>query len=65
MVRREDIEEIKRMCTLLFLELQDIRRRLDIESVGQRDAEAFDHSVSSYLKQFDARLRSLGQKASS
>lgn len=34
MVTDADIDEIKRMCVLLFLELQEIRRRLEIEPLG-------------------------------
>ena len=54
-----DINEIKRMCVLLFLELQEIRRRLDIESVGSRDDEKYQASLDGYLKQFDSKMRNL------
>lgn len=62
MVTDADIDEIKRMCVLLFLELQEIRRRLEIEPLGQRDSEAYQISVEGYLKQFEGKLRGLSQK---
>lgn len=62
MVTDADIDEIKRMCVLMFLELQEIRRRLEIEPVGQRDSDEYQHSVEGYLKRFESKLRGLSQK---
>jgi len=62
MVTDADIDEIRRMCVLLFLELQDIRRRLEIEPVGQRDSDEYHRSVDGHLKQFESKLRSLSRQ---
>lgn len=59
MVTDADVNEIKRMCVLLFLELQEIRRRLDIEPIGSRDNDAYQQSLDGYLKQFDSKMRNL------
>jgi hypothetical protein len=57
-----DIDEIKRMCVLLFLELQEVRRKLEIEPVGSRDSDEYQAAVDGYLKQFDSKMRTLAKK---
>jgi hypothetical protein len=57
-----DINELKRMCVLVFLELQEIRRRLDIEPVGSRDSDEYRKAVDGYLNQFDSKMRNLIQE---
>lgn len=59
MVTDADIDEIKRMCVLLFLELQEIRRKLEIEPVGSRDSDEYQIAVPGYLTQFEAKMRNL------
>ena len=54
-----DIDDIKRMCVLLFLELQEIRRKVEIEPVGSRDSDEYQIAVPGYLKQFDGKMRNL------
>ncbi|KRA77058.1 hypothetical protein ASD78_05490 [Lysobacter sp. Root667] len=60
-----DIDELKRMCVLLFLELQEIRRKLEIEPVGSRDMDEYRNAVPSYLTQFDRKMRNLVKEPSS
>lgn len=52
-----DIDEIKRMCVLLFLELQEIRRKLEIDPVNSRDADEYRMAVPGYLRQLDSKMR--------
>jgi hypothetical protein len=59
MVTDADIDEIKRMCMVLFCELQDIRRRLDIEPAGARDDEAYLKTAEASLKLFGRRMQYL------
>jgi hypothetical protein len=54
-----DIDEIKRMCVLLFLELQEIRRKLEIDPVGSRDSDEYRAAVPGYLGQLDSKMRNL------
>jgi hypothetical protein len=54
-----DIDEIKRMCVLLFLELQEIRRKLDIEPVGSRDRDEYQIAVPRHLTEFENKMRHL------
>jgi hypothetical protein len=47
MAIESDVQELKRLCMLLFLELQDIRHRLAISPIGllrslKRDYPNFD-----------------------
>ncbi|UJB21480.1 hypothetical protein [Lysobacter capsici] len=59
-----DIDEIKRMCAVVFCELQDIRRRLDIEPAGGRDEEACRETMEASLKLLDRRMQSLAKDRS-
>ncbi|MCB1553151.1 MAG: hypothetical protein KDJ14_05035 [Xanthomonadales bacterium] len=59
MVSREELEELKRMCLMIFLELQEIRRRLEIEPLGVKDSVAYDQAMSAYRKQFEEKMRML------
>ena len=54
-----DIDELKRMCVLLFLELQEIRRKLEIEPIGSRDSDEYRNAVPAHLTQFDSKMRHL------
>ncbi|HEY5803481.1 MAG TPA: hypothetical protein VIT90_07320 [Lysobacter sp.] len=56
-----DIDEIKRMCVLLFLELQEIRRKLKIDPVGSRDSDEYRGAVPGYLGQLDNKMRNLAK----
>lgn len=57
-----DIDELKRMCVVLFLELQEIRRKLEIEPMGSRDEDEYRNAVPGYLKQLDSKMRNLATR---
>lgn len=51
-----EIDEIRRMCMVLFCELQDIRQRLDIVPLGIRDEDAYRDKVKAYVQLFEDRM---------
>jgi len=58
----EEINLIKRLCILNFLELQDIRRRLNIptqEGPGNQGHYDYANAVPRYLKELDDKMRNL------
>lgn len=59
MASEAEIDEVRRMCKVLFLELQDMRRRLDIEDLGLTDSKDVRALIERDLKRFDQRIRSL------
>lgn len=59
-----DMDELKRMCAVLFLELQEIRRKLEIEPIGSRDSDEYRNAAPSYLTQFDNKMRILAKERS-
>jgi hypothetical protein len=56
-----DIDEVKRMCVLLFLELQEIRRKLEIEPVGSRDRDDYLVAVPGHLTELENKMRHLAK----
>ena len=60
MANPNEISELREMCTLLFLELQAIRRRLDIEPFGMLDADSDRQAFERDMKHCRDRLRRLG-----
>lgn len=56
MVAGKEADEIRRMCMVLFCELQDIRQRLDIVPLGLRDEDAYREKVKTYVKLFEDRM---------
>ena len=58
----DEINLIKRLCILNFLELQDIRRRLNIPTQHGPGAQGYydyANSVAGYLKEMDDKMRNL------
>lgn len=58
----EEINLIKRLCILNFLELQDIKRRLKIptqEGPGNQGYYDYANAVPRYLKELDDKMRHL------
>lgn len=60
----EEINLIKRLCILNFLELQDIRRRLNIsttdtEGLGTQGYYDYANAVRGYLKEMDHKMCNL------
>ncbi len=52
----EEINLVKRLCILNFIELQDIRKKLNIATQGDYD---YPNSVAGYLKELDNKMRIL------
>jgi hypothetical protein len=61
MATPDEIDELREMCTLLFLELQAIRRRLDIEPFGLSEVDADRQAFKRDMKRQGERLRQLRQ----
>jgi hypothetical protein len=59
MATPSEVNEIREMCTLLFLEIQAIRRRLDIEPFGLADVDADRQAFIRDTKRFADQLRQL------
>lgn len=55
----EYLSEIKRLCILNFIELQEIKRRLNISTKGNPDYEEYAGHVSDYLNEMDEKMRNL------
>ena len=62
MAGESDIDEIKRMCVVLFLELQEVRRRLDIEPFGLQDSKDDRLVIARDLRHFDEKLRHVAKQ---
>ncbi|MGP1665894.1 MAG: hypothetical protein ACTS5I_08310 [Rhodanobacter sp.] len=61
MVTDADIDEIKRMCVLLYLELQDVRRVIadpSSERVGATGVRAIEEQ----LKGLEGKMQALGHQ---
>ena len=61
MATAADIEELKQMCRALFLEIQEVRRRLDIEHLGLQDRDEDRIVIDRDLRHFNAKMRRLQQ----
>jgi hypothetical protein len=59
MANSDEIKELREMCTLLFLELQAIRRRLDIEPFGLMEVDADRQACDRDMKRCADRLRQM------
>ncbi len=51
-----DIDDLKRMCLVLFLELREVRRRLDIDSFELRDDAEARLNIERDLRDFQKLL---------
>jgi hypothetical protein len=56
MATDSDIDELKRMCLVLFLELREVRRRLDIDSFELRDDADARLNIERDLRDFQKLL---------
>jgi hypothetical protein len=54
-----DLNLIKRLCIINFLELQEIKRRLNISIESDQDFYDYQNAVSGYIKELDDKMRSL------
>lgn len=55
----DEINHIKRLCILNFLEIQELRRRLNIPADARQDHYDYANSVGDYLKELDSKMRNL------
>lgn len=53
------MNEIKRMLIVNFLELQEIKRKLNISTASNQDFYDYQNAVSDYMKEYDDKMRSL------
>jgi len=54
-----ELNFIKRLCILNFLELQEIKRRLNIPTEGNQEFYDYQNSVHDYMKEMDNKMHSL------
>ncbi|OIQ74210.1 hypothetical protein GALL_441430 [mine drainage metagenome] len=55
----EELNLIKRLCILNFLELQEIKRHLNISTANTQEFYDYQNAVSDYMKELDDKMRSL------
>ena len=55
----EELNLIKRVCILNFLELQEIKRKMSITTENRQDFYDYQNSVSDYIKELDNKMHSL------
>lgn len=55
----EELNLIKRLCILNFLELQEIKRKMSITTENRQDFYDCQNSVSDYIKELDNKMHSL------
>ena len=55
----EELNLIKRLCILSFLELQEIKRKMSITTENRQDFYDYQNSVSDYIKELDNKMHSL------
>lgn len=55
----EELSLIKRLCILNFLELQEIKRRLNISTNGTQEFYDYQNAAHDYMKELDDKMHSL------
>ena len=55
----EELNIIKRLCILNFLELQEIKRRMNIATENTQEFYDYQNAVPKYMKELDNKMRSL------
>ncbi len=55
----EELEKITRLCVLNFLELQEIKRRLEISTETDQDRYDYANAVPDYFKELNGKMRNL------
>lgn len=58
-IDNEELNLVKRLCILNFLELQEIKRKMNITTESRQDFYDYQNSVSDYIKELDDKMRSL------
>jgi len=59
MSNENEILSIKRLCIINFLELQEIRRKLNIATTSNQDFYDYANEVSEYMKDLDNKINNL------
>ena len=54
-----ELNHIKRLCIINFLELQEIKKKLNISTEGQQEFYDYQNSVPDYIKELDQKMHSL------
>jgi hypothetical protein len=55
MNEQSDLQLIKHLCILNFLELQNIKQKLDIADTTDQDFERYQNSVHDWIKDLDSK----------
>lgn len=55
----DEVRTIKMMCIVNFIELQEIRRRLDIAEQTKEDKYEYANNTNEYVKALDQKMRRL------
>ena len=55
----DELKQIKRLCILNFLELQEIKRRLNIQTTGTQEFYDYQNAVPGYMNELDDKMRGL------
>lgn len=53
----DEVRTIKMMCVVNFIELQEIRRRLDIAEQTKEDRYEYANNTREYVEALDQKLR--------
>ena len=59
LMRADDLNLVKRLCILNFLELQEIKRKLNIKTEDIQGYYDYQNAVPDYFKELDGKMRSL------
>jgi len=55
----DELNLIKRLCILNFIELQEIKRRLNIATHDSQDFYDYANALAGYMKEMDDKMRNL------
>ena len=59
MQNNNELAELKELLTLNFIELQEIKQRLNIADQDRPDPYEFPNSINRHIEQLDKKLRAL------
>jgi len=57
----KELNELQRLCILNFVELQDMRRRLNIESANPGNLDEYRNELREYLSRLDNKMHALSR----
>ena len=61
MSEKSDLEFIKKLCIINYLEIQDMRRKLDIPETKDDDANDYLNSIPQWLNGMEKRITKLSE----